>query len=398
MITSIRPEETAARTAHLLSAGLPKSDARASQRLVQLDVLRGLAILLVLLAHQVYIPKEPGIFRDFTICLHQFGLSGVDLFFVLSGFLIGGLLLREVKITGRLDVRRFLIRRGFKIWPAYYVFLCVAFVQLIRHKQLSINSASSYVPFLFNLQNYIGPFDLNIHTWSLAVEEHFYLALPILLWCLLKLRQKKLVKLSLPISILAIMVFCNVCRLFNGAHRSFLITDYTATHLRMDALFWGVLISYAYQHKQDLIQRISRHKVLLITVGCSLVSFKFFQERDAWFAFTLGYTALYFGYGLILLAFLELESNSWLMKLVQSGPAKALAFMGLYSYSIYLWHLEFAAPFVIAKILPVLPEGLKWPLGMTIYVILATISGVIGARIIEIPVLAIREKLFPSMV
>ncbi len=396
MAISIQSNQAPSTTEALPSAAMPpKSN---STRLIQLDVLRGLAIFLVLLAHQVYAPPKPGFFRDFTTCLHQFGQSGVDLFFVLSGFLVGGLLLREAKLTGRLNVKRFLIRRGFKIWPAYYVFLFVAFIQLIRHQQLSLNSAQIYLPFLFNLQNYIGPFDLITHTWSLAVEEHFYLLLPILMWCLLKGKNERLEKLSVPITILIIAVCCNGWRLFNASQRSFLITDYTATHLRMDSLFCGVLLSYAYQNKQDLIDKIGRNKVILLIVGGALVSFRFFQERDAWFAFTLGYTCLYLGYACILLAFLKIEHNTWLMRVVQSPPAKALAFMGLYSYSIYLWHFEFAGPFVMEKVIPHLPDHLKWTIGMATYIILAVVSGAIAARLIELPVLAIREKFFPSTV
>ena len=101
----------------------------------------------------------------------------MDLFFVLSGFLVGGLLFNELRGRGKLDVPRFLIRRGFKIWPSYYVYLAAVAVLMARRSVPGL--AASLLPNLLNVQNYFGtPLQ---HTWSLAVEEHFYLALPLLL-------------------------------------------------------------------------------------------------------------------------------------------------------------------------------------------------------------------------
>lgn len=93
----------------------------AGGRLIQLDVLRGLAILLVLGDHYATSVDESrlgaGHLQPLNAAMERFGWSGVDLFFVLSGFLVGGLLFSELKRNVRLDVRRFLVRRAFKIWP-----------------------------------------------------------------------------------------------------------------------------------------------------------------------------------------------------------------------------------------------------------------------------------------
>ena len=135
-------------------------------RLKQLDILRAVAILLVLGRHfDIFEPWHLG------------GWSGVDLFFVLSGFLISGLLFTEFKSAGQIRVGRFLIRRGFKIYPPFYALtaLTVA-IKLLHDGNLRVSELLSD---LFYLQSYIpGLWD---HTWSLAVEEHFYLALPLVL-------------------------------------------------------------------------------------------------------------------------------------------------------------------------------------------------------------------------
>ena len=84
-------------------------------RIVQLDLLRAVAILLVLGRHFVVPAKQAGALEGFATVWERFGWTGVDLFFVLSGFLIGGLLYEELRTTSQLNLGRFLIRRGFKI-------------------------------------------------------------------------------------------------------------------------------------------------------------------------------------------------------------------------------------------------------------------------------------------
>lgn len=95
-------------------------------RLIQLDVLRGIAIALVLFEHRPNTPKGPPGWIDGLIAPISAALwTGVDLFFVLSGYLVGGLLISEMAKSGRIDLKRFWIRRGFKIWPSYYLYLAV---------------------------------------------------------------------------------------------------------------------------------------------------------------------------------------------------------------------------------------------------------------------------------
>src|SRR4026209_1924186 len=91
-------------------------------RIKQLDVIRFAAIVLVLFRHIEPCPREvSSVANAVTSTLARGGWSGVDLFFVLSGFLVSGLIFREYKTTGDFDASRFLIRRGFKIYPAFWV-------------------------------------------------------------------------------------------------------------------------------------------------------------------------------------------------------------------------------------------------------------------------------------
>src|ERR1035437_9769085 len=128
----------------------------------RLDVLRCIAVLLVILRHG-YIPTRLG----------NAGWAGVDLCFVLSGFLISGLLFIEYKKRNSISFKRFFIRRGLKLYPAFYVFLFVTFLdRLILHR---VGSLRPFLSEMLYVQNY-GP-SIWVHTWSLAVEEHFYILL-----------------------------------------------------------------------------------------------------------------------------------------------------------------------------------------------------------------------------
>src|SRR5208337_3375533 len=98
-------------------------------RLRELDVLRGLAILLVLGHHMGAVPLHtPGIVLVVLDLWRQAGWVGVDLFFVLSGFLVSGLLFQEYRMDGQVSLGRFLLRRGFKIYPAFYTLLLVTVI------------------------------------------------------------------------------------------------------------------------------------------------------------------------------------------------------------------------------------------------------------------------------
>jgi peptidoglycan/LPS O-acetylase OafA/YrhL len=121
-----------------------------------LDLLRGIAILLVIAHH--YIPPQ----RESI--LHVGGM-GVDLFFVLSGYLICNLLFSEIKATGSVQIGRFLIRRSLKIYPAFYVFLILT-LPLVHSE-----NRAKLLPEFFFLQQYVP--HIWQHTWSLSVEETF---------------------------------------------------------------------------------------------------------------------------------------------------------------------------------------------------------------------------------
>ena len=180
----------AAITAARESNGLPMN---LRGRIPELDGLRGVAIAMVVAYHYFLEPIQarPGTWLSHTQAAGRLAWSGVDLFFVLSGFLIGGILLDARDSLNYFQV--FYTRRFFRIVPIYAVFLCVAFLLFMASRLLVANRFAwlfqerlPWAPYIFFIQNFwmakaniFGAVILSV-TWSLAVEEQFYLTFPFL--------------------------------------------------------------------------------------------------------------------------------------------------------------------------------------------------------------------------
>jgi peptidoglycan/LPS O-acetylase OafA/YrhL len=205
-----------------------------------LDLLRAFALLLVLFRH-ILRPMGGSPFRsNLILALNNGGWVGVDLFFVLSGFLIGGLLFDEQIASGGICIRRFYLRRGFKIYPLFW--LTIAFLYLRSASSGNVPAPARVFHELLFLQNYLDGF--RYVTWSLAVEEHFYLLLPLVLFCLAKGQSDPHRPYRyLPHAVAVVAAVCLACRLAVAHQRVNVLSHVTPTHLRIDGLFFGVLVA-----------------------------------------------------------------------------------------------------------------------------------------------------------
>jgi peptidoglycan/LPS O-acetylase OafA/YrhL len=377
-------------------------------RMIQLDVLRGIAILLVLNRHPVITwPYAGPLLMRIMHCLYNLGWTGVDLFFVLSGFLIGGLLFSEIKKTNTLNVKRFLIRRGFKIWPAYMVF--IAYVFCFTVYETSLPKACRLIwPNVLHLQNYFG--SVRGHTWSLAVEEHFYLLLPLFLLFVIRRRRADGSMPAIPIAAIVLMVVCTGLRYLINPHREMKWEQViAATHTRIDGLFFGVMLAYFYHLYPQKLARVARHRALLILLGLALISpMAFIDQGDTPFVWTIGVTMLYLGYGCILMAFVHAKpGEGWLGKAVTSPVARVIAWIGVFSYSIYLWQMDIAhrpLTWLLQRLIggPITNQPIRFRHESLVWLVFtlgfwtaAILGGVVMAKLIEMPVLTLRERLFP---
>jgi peptidoglycan/LPS O-acetylase OafA/YrhL len=353
-------------------------------RLIQLDLLRAAAIFLVLGSHLILCPPE---INYLLYLLTKFwsngGWVGVDLFFVLSGFLVSGLIFREYQNYGTVRIKRFLIRRGFKIYPSFYLMIAVTVIfSSFFEKEIPIKTLLAE---LFFVQNFFGK--LWPHTWSLAVEEHFYFGLALLTFVFLHIKSfKKDAFGYIPHLFILIAFVCLVLRALMAVYKG---TSIGLTFFRMDALFFGVLISYYWNFgslKENQFLKSKKNWFIFLGIILFLPPFFFKSIFDPWF-FVFGMTTNYLAGGLLLLGVLnrEVQVNFF---------SKTIAYIGTYSYSIYLWHFMIQDWIVRALMKQ---AGIdNWFFYAGFYLFGTIILGIVFSKIVEFPLLRIRDKYFPS--
>lgn len=285
-----------------------------------LDGFRALAVILVAFHHAYHLPFEHPLGL-----LAYHGTSGVDLFFVLSGFLITGILIKER--NSKHFYSAFYMRRALRIIPLYYAVLVLAFILLpfiFPSYQKQIED-SHHWPYWFFLSNFSialkkkfsnGLVDLS---WSLCIEEQFYLVFPLLV--------RKFKELLKPLA-LTLILACPLIRFYlleNGLHE---ISIYVLPFTRADALAFGVLLNLGHRENKRWAKG---HLPFALVFTLALVFAKVVLPH---------HVSLALGYSLsALIAFsllgVLLRENSWFKRLMQQ---KYLVLMGLYSYGIYLLH------------------------------------------------------------
>lgn len=352
------------------------------ERKVELDFLRGIAILLVLGAHYSFPTTGLGFVDWIGTTAGAVGGVGVDLFFTLSGFLVGGLLLKEYKTTGTLNPKRFLVRRVFKIWPALYV-LVLFHVVVGRH-----SFDTFFWQNIFHVQNYFGT--SITQTWSLAVEEHFYLFLAGLLWLLVG-RSPKLILMVL----LAFCAVSTVARLYIVASGD-LDAAFRQTQYRMDGLLYGVILAEVFHFYPARFAQLARQKWALLAGTIGLLVWVYCTAGNSILVRSIGYTVQSIGFSIMLILVYahsgRLRTQLWY---------RAIAWIGVYSYGIYLWHSLALAPG--RKLIHMMesfafPSILVWALVVIAQFAAGIVVGVIMTKLVEWPFLHLREKLVPPTV
>jgi len=361
---------------------------------------------MVLGAHFRIVPPEAGFIHDFAGFWDKKGIFGVPLFFLLSGFLIGGLLISELKKQGCVSVPRFLLRRGFKIYPPYYLFLCYLLLMPIAKAVASgsgvldtiATTFSNYWPSLLFVQNYIGP-TMAGHTWSLAVEEHFYILLPFAIAGLVALRRPQWL---LPICLASPVIF-TLLRSGLAAAGDPYITDTSrtmaATHLNIDALLFGVGLRALMEYQPEFFTLLGKWRYLLIAVGVFLLLF--------WPNFTIYGVpshriiprATLAAAGILLGTYSIRSSDFGKVASLVNPLASAVAWVGTHSYCIYLWHVTLmglTGKFLINRLPWQTTTNSGWIIGAIILCTVAIGGGAAISTLIERPVLHFRDKYFPS--
>jgi peptidoglycan/LPS O-acetylase OafA/YrhL len=339
-----------------------------SGRVLHLDVLRAVAILLVLGAHLPEGTATSAWGHAFLDIWQRCGWAGVDLFFALSGYLIVGLLLAEWHRTGTIDVRAFAWRRVCKIYPPYILFLIAAVIWSA--------SITPFWPAAVHLQNYF-PVAAAPHLWSLAMEEHCYL-LMLALVLFASRRADPLRSRAIPIVLLTLFVASWIGRLVYVAwgYAGTGEIGFAYTHNRLDAVLAGSLVAWLVQRG---VWERRRYLMLAGSAVCFVptLTLDIYAHRPLFLVCVLPLQAL--GFGLLLLGLSAGKRRS-------SRLLRAFAFVGISSYSTYLWHRPFAT--VLARQIHLGPlEG--HPAGpllhAAVFVAVALGIGAVSFHLIEKP-------------
>ena len=311
-----------------------------------LDGLRALAILLVLVTHIMQtIPGLSLVYGKVEWATPLFnGWIGVDLFFVLSGFLVGGQVIRAIQ-NKHFSFTQFYLRRIFRIAPAYFsVITLIALAwYLFPSAQpylspIEISKSALIKNFLF-ITDYF-PTNIGIGSWSLSIEEQFYIVIPIVLTLLARYRKNKEF-----IIFLSIIPICLILRMFTyryfdigpGASTQTLFNlIYFPLHTRMDALAAGVCTFMLYQMEFSKVA-LPLIAAYLRFIGLMFVGFVLLTGALAggWFETTLQYTIVALGFSFLLLGVLG-DQRSTLTRLLSMAIWTPVARL---SYSIYLTHI-----------------------------------------------------------
>jgi peptidoglycan/LPS O-acetylase OafA/YrhL len=310
-------------------------------RFAGLDHLRALAVIIVVLFHYGIFAHPPGL-SD----VGAFGWTGVDLFFVLSGFLIGGQLFSKLAKEEPISYGEFYFKRSLRIIPAYLFVVALYFAFPGFKERSELPPLWRFLTFTQNLGLDIKLRGAFSHAWSLCIEEQFYLFLPLFIIGLAAMKAHKKAVWLLP----ALFVFGFAARLASwyflvapkegtaGFGIAYYRYIYYPTYTRLDGLLAGLALAAIYHFQPAGWQRITRHGNKILGISLLLLAGLWWANQNEYqYAFSgaiFGYPLLSLAYGLLVLAAL---SPSCILYRYSSRFTSLIATL---SYSIYLTHKQ----------------------------------------------------------
>ena len=297
-----------------------------TSRVSSLDVLRSLAIILVIIFHySVFISH-----KDNFGLISNIGWIGVDLFFVLSGYLISNQIFKALQLE-KFSLTKFYIKRLFKTLPNYYFVLALYFlIPSFAEKPIAL----PFWEYILFIQNFNLPVSGFSQSWSLCVEEQFYLLFPFLaLWLYPKNR-------NIFISILILTMLCGLfLRGMLWQHlnttnnlKQFTTIIYYPTYCRLDGFISGIFVALIQNRYYKFWHRVTNYSNILLMIGVMLLTCFIFivTNRDSFLTATIGYPGISISFAIITLSAL---SNSSVLSKYKIPFCNRLA---LWSYAIYL--------------------------------------------------------------
>lgn len=306
-------------------------------KLAGLDFLRAIAITLVFMYHYSLF-EHPEWIEPYV----SFGWTGVDLFFVLSGYLIAGQLFAKINQGKSISIKEFYFKRFFRIVPAYAFLLVLYFLVPAFREWGILPPLWKFLTFTQNIglnRQLTGTFS---HAWSLCIEEQFYLLLPVIIAITIYFKAGKKAFLLLPILfvagfILRLLIWNKVVLPLEGTDNFFntwMMWMYYPTFTRLDGLLVGVSAAAIFVFLPNIKNKLVKYGNLFLILGLVLIVLAGFICRDfiSYQTSVYGFPLIAVAYGIIVIG--AVSENSVLYKL-KSGIVASVATL---SYGLYLSH------------------------------------------------------------
>ncbi|MGI9192051.1 MAG: acyltransferase family protein [Chitinophagaceae bacterium] len=360
-----------------------------TNRIFGLDILRALAVMFVVIAHGSYL--LPVKFKEI---IHFFLFDGVTIFFVLSGFLIGGILIKLIDKNGfsLQTLKGFWIRRWFRTLPNYFLILLIlCIIHVIFDPGFSIRNITRYFIFSQNLYKPHPPFFPE--AWSLAVEEWFYLIFPSLLFVVMYLKisfKNGLLNIAiitiLLITAFRIYRFSNV-EINNINDLDLLFRKQVIT--RLDSLMFGVVGAYLRYFHLSLWLRYKKQFLIIGILVFIVTKISFpLVPIGSFYLSVLSFTFVSIGTLMLLPYLSELKSGKGILY-------KPITYISLISYSMYLINLSLIQTWIINPIPWTDITENAWIriiANYSIYWILVIVLSIIIYKYVERPTTSLRER------
>ncbi|MCE3229542.1 MAG: acyltransferase 3 [Bacteroidetes bacterium] len=308
------------------------------KKLHGLDHLRALAIVLVFFYHYSVLFPHPKWMDTYG----RFGWIGVDLFFVLSGFLIANHLFEDVQNKKTVPLKQFYLKRFFRIVPAYITVVIIYFSIPVFREWEALSPLWKYLTFTQNLGLDLRHNRTFSHAWSLCIEEQFYLLFPLLLFALLAFKPGKKILFILPIVFLLtffarFITWGAVVEPLNGTPQ-FGVTwakwIYYPTWCRLDGLIVGISIAAVFRFLPKTKEYVQRFYLLFLFAGLAILTGAYYicEQQATFQASTFGFSLVALGFGCITVS--ALSPSSFMYKY----HSRFTVFIATLSYSVYLLH------------------------------------------------------------
>ncbi len=303
-----------------------------------LDHLRAFAIIAVFLYHYSIMFPHP----QWLEAVSKFGWTGVDLFFVLSGYLIASQLFKSIRDGKGIALRTFFIKRFFRIIPAYAVVVAIYFCLPVVREKEALAPLWKYLTFTQNLGLDLRTQGAFSHAWSLCIEEQFYLLLPLILAGLATLNALR----TGPWLLVVLLLFGAAARCYSYHYFVMPYVDddtfgvrwykaiYYPTWCRLDSLLTGVSLAAFTSFKPVVAERFMRYGNALFFISICLLTAAYFlcYDQMSFSATVFGFPLIAIGYGVMVLS--AITPTSFLYK-IHSTITTTIASL---SYGVYLIH------------------------------------------------------------